>query len=206
MISSLIFYLLVGAGVGAVVGYIGKCSSGTCPLTSTWWRGAIYGAALGGALYWLSDRRGSESMHKSTPNVQRIGADQFDATVTHSAKPVVVDFYATWCAPCKRLSPLLDKLAGPFTNEIKFVKVDVDQAPAIASRFQIEGIPTIVFFKDGKVVDSIVGLPTADELKSRLESLAGPPALSHGSPRLGPGKRGATLSLSPRRGEGRGEG
>ena len=184
MTSSLILYLLIGGGIGAAIGHFGKCSSGTCPLTSTWWRGAIYGAVLAALVYFVSDRQRSGSIDQSTKNVRRIGADQFDAVVVHSETPVVVDFYATWCAPCKILSPMVDKLAGPFTKQIKFVKVNVDESPSVASRFQVVGLPMLMFFKDGKVVDSVLGLPTADELKARLEALAhtGTASLSFASP------------------------
>jgi thioredoxin len=170
----LIPYLLVGGGIGAALGYFGKCSSGTCPLTSTWWRGAIYGAVLGGLFYYVSGSSSPASLNKSTANVKRIGESQFDAEVIQSPSPVVADFYAAWCGPCKILSPRLDQLAGSFTNRIQFVKINVDEAPALSQRFDIQGIPTLLFFKNGKVVDRIVGLPAADDLKARLESFAGP--------------------------------
>jgi thioredoxin len=170
--TSLILYGLIGSAAGAVMGYFGQCSSGACPLTSTWWRGAIYGAVLGGVFYFISGQTGSASLNQSTGNVKRIGQDQFEAEVVQAGSPVVVDFYATWCGPCKRLAPMLDELAGQFSGRIKFVKVNVDESPELSRRFQIEGIPTLLFFKDGKLVDRSVGLPSADALKSRLESLA----------------------------------
>ena len=74
--------------------------------------------------------------------------------------------------PCKVLSPMLDKLAALFTNEIKFVKVNVDEAPNLSQRFNVQGIPTLLSFKNGKIVDNIVGLLPSDELKSHLEALA----------------------------------
>jgi thioredoxin 1 len=169
---SLMLYALVGTGLGAAMGFFGQCSSGTCPLTSTWWRGAIYGAALGGLFYFVSGQNGSASMNESTDNVKRITQDQFEAEVTQGTLPVVVDFYATWCGPCKRLAPKLDGLAGSLSGRIKFVKVNVDESPELARRFQIEGIPTLLFFKNGQVADRLVGLPAEDALKTRLESLA----------------------------------
>ena len=96
-------------------------------------------------------------------------------------KVVVVDFYATWCGPCKRLSPMLDNLAGPLTNRVKFVKVDVDQSAKLARQFGIDGVPTLIFFKDGKVVDRLVGLPAREALQSKLESLASPGGLAAGT-------------------------
>jgi thioredoxin 1 len=166
--------LVIGAGIGAALGYFGKCSSGGCPLTATWWRGAIYGAAVAGLFYFASGGNGSASVNQSTENVQRIGESQFDAAVVQSPLPVAVDFYAPWCGPCKILSPRLDQLAGAFTNRIRFVKINVDEAPALARRFEIQGIPTLLFFKNGQMTDRIVGLPATDNLQARLESLARP--------------------------------
>lgn len=172
-VFSLISFALVGGGLGAAVGYFGKCSSGTCPLTSTWWRGAIYGIILGCLFYFISGGSGSASMNQSTANVKLIGEKQFDAEVVQSSSPVVVDFYATWCGPCKILSPRLDTLAGAFTNALKFVKINVDEAPNLSRQFNIQGIPTLLFFRNGRVVDSIVGLPPSGALQARLGSFAG---------------------------------
>jgi thioredoxin 1 len=169
---SLLFSLLIGGGIGAALGYFGQCSSGTCPLTSTWRRGALYGALVGSVLYFASGTSGSGRVNESTQNVKRIGEGQFEAEVLQSKMPVVVDFYAVWCGPCKRLSPVLDELAGPLTNRVKFVKVNIDDSLALARQYEIQGVPTLLFFDQGKVVDSVLGLPKADALKARLESLA----------------------------------
>jgi thioredoxin 1 len=168
----LILSAMVGAGIGAALGHFGKCAGGTCPLTSTWWRGALYGAVLGGAFYFVSGRGNSAAMNESSPNVTRVNADQFEAEVIQSKSPVVVDFYATWCGPCKRLAPIMEELAAQFSGKIKFVKINIDQAPAIAQTFRVEGLPTILFFDNGAAVDTLVGLPAAGALKSRIESLA----------------------------------
>ena len=167
---SLIFSVLIGAGLGMVLGHFGKCSSGSCPLTATWWRGGLYGAILGFMFHAVSTGNGSNST-ESARNVKLIQEQQFQAEVSRAAGPVVVDFFATWCGPCKALSPILDSLAEPLTNRVKFVKVDVDRAAKLAQRFEVEGVPTLLFFKDGQVVDKMVGLPTRDALQQRLESL-----------------------------------
>jgi thioredoxin 1 len=177
---SLILSVLIGGGLGAALGYFGKCSAGTCPLTANWWRGALYGAVLGFLFHSVSGRNGSNSA-ESTQNVRLIQEQQFGAEVIQAARPVVVDFFGTWCGPCKRLSPMLDNLAGPLTNRVKFVKVDVDQSAKLARQFGIDGVPTLLFFKDGKVVDKTVGLPARDALQSKLESLASSGAVAAGS-------------------------
>jgi thioredoxin 1 len=151
-------------------------------LTANPWRGAIYGAVLGGLFYFISGGSTPVSMNKSTANVKLITEGQFEVEVVQSPLPVVVDFYATWCGPCKRLSPMLDELAGPLTSKIKFVKINVDEAPNLSQRFGIQAIPTLIFFKNGNVADKLMGLPSEDALKTRLESFAGPgtPAKSSG--------------------------
>jgi thioredoxin len=169
---SLILYALIGGSLGVAFGGFRACSSGACPLTATWRRGAIYGALLGGLFYFVSGGSAPASMNQSTANVQLIQETNFDAEVLQSPSPVVLDFYATWCGPCRFLSSRLDKLAGSFTNKIKFVKINVDEAPGLAQRFNIQAIPTLFFLKHGQVVDRMVGLPETGELEARLESLA----------------------------------
>jgi thioredoxin len=77
---------------------------------------------------------------------------------------VVVDCYATWCGPCRRLAPIVDKLADEYAGKIKFVKVNVDESPKVAQQFNIEGIPTLLFFNDGKLASTSVGLLTKEDL------------------------------------------
>ena len=107
---SLILCALIGGGVGAAPGWFGKCSTGLCPLMANWRRGAFCGVMVGVVFYFVTGVGGSAAMNQSTPNVRRIGEAEFDAEVVHSSKPVVADFYATWCGPCKILSPRLDQL------------------------------------------------------------------------------------------------
>jgi len=168
----MIFTIAIGAGIGAALGHFGKCTSGGCPLTASWRRGALFGAVLGAVVFSISAQTGSGAMNKSTQNVTRITEAQFEAQVEKATSPVVVDFYATWCLPCKVLSPTLDKLAGEFSGKIKFVKVNVDEAQNLAERYQVEAIPTLLFFKNGKLEDRVSGLLPEHALKSRLNSLA----------------------------------
>lgn len=169
---SLFLSLLIGGGVGAALGYFGKCASGTCPLTANPSRGAVYGVLLGLLFHSASACNDAGPGVESTINVRLVDETQFDAALAQSAQPVVVDFYATWCGPCKRLSPLLDELAGPLTNKLVFLKVDIDQSSRVAQRFNIEAVPTVLFFKNGKPVDKVVGVPSKAKLQERLQALA----------------------------------
>lgn len=112
-------------------------------------------------------------MNESSASVKHIAQGEFADEVTRCATPVVADFYATWCGPCRELSPLLDRLAGGYTDKIKFVKINVDESPGLAQNFQVQAIPTLIFFKDGKVVDRTTGLLPETDLKLKLDLLAG---------------------------------
>jgi thioredoxin 1 len=170
--SHILFYMLVGGGLGAALVYLGKCSSGACPLTATWWRGALYGAVVAALFCVVSGCGGnSAAMNQSTANVKHITDAEFDAEVTQSTQPVVVDCYATWCGPCRQLAPIVDNLADEYSGKIKFVKVNVDESPKLSQKFQIQGIPTLLFFRDGKLVDTSVGLLEKQELTVRLDAL-----------------------------------
>lgn len=91
----------------------------------------------------------------------------FDAEVINSKEPVLVDFYATWCGPCKAMAPALDLVAKEYAGKVKVVKVDVDQSPETTQKYKIQAMPTLMIFKDGKVADTQVG---ALVQKTALES------------------------------------
>ncbi len=140
------------------------------------WRGQVKLLFAGVAilnLYFITGCEKPAAMNESTANVKHIAQGEFADEVTRCATPVVADFYATWCGPCRELSPLLDKLAGGYADKIKFVKINVDESPGLAQNFQVQAIPTVIFFKDGKVADRITGLPTEADLKLKLDLLAG---------------------------------
>jgi len=100
-----------------------------------------------------------------------INDSDFDKTVLQAAKPVLVDFWAAWCGPCRMVAPIVDELSNDYEGRISFVKMDVDQNPQTASRYGIMSIPTLLIFKDGKPVTNIVGFRPKAELKRSLEAV-----------------------------------
>lgn len=94
----------------------------------------------------------------------------FESTIQGSAVPVLVDFWAEWCAPCRRLAPLVDALAAEMDGKLAVAKVNVDENPMTPGRFNVRGIPTLILFKGGKVVDQVVGLVGPDDLKQMVSA------------------------------------
>lgn len=101
-------------------------------------------------------------------SVFTIQPENFDDKVTRSDSPVLVDFWAAWCGPCTMLSPIVEQLSEEHP-EIAFGKINVDEAPELAQRFQVTAIPTLVLFKDGKPVDVSVGVKSKDDLEEFIK-------------------------------------
>ena len=101
-------------------------------------------------------------------NITELDSSNFDSTVSNTALPVVVDFWAPWCGPCKAIAPILEELATELGDSVKICKVNVDNNSEIAGKYEIRAIPTILVFKEGQVAENIVGLVSKDDLKAKL--------------------------------------
>jgi len=95
----------------------------------------------------------------------------FESEVISSEQPVLVDFWAEWCAPCKMIAPIVEELSNEYQGQVKFTKVDVDENPEVAQKYGVRGIPTLLIFNDGAPVDQLVGALPKKTIKDKLENL-----------------------------------
>lgn len=167
----LILSVGVGAALGAVIGWMGRCRSGACALTAGWRRGALFGAVLGALLYGgpARDAAGRRELARQDGPVRPVTEATFRTDVLNSELPVLVDFYASWCGPCRRLAPVLAEVAGRYEGRVRFVKVDVDAAPALAREYGVTGVPTLLWLERGRLAGAVAGAVSAAELESRVE-------------------------------------
>ncbi|NQY32198.1 MAG: thioredoxin [Coraliomargarita sp.] len=100
--------------------------------------------------------------------ITELDSSSFESAISDASVPIVVDFWAPWCGPCKAIAPILEELASELGDSVKICKVNVDNNSEIAGKFEIRAIPTILIFKAGEVADTIVGLTSKDDLKAKL--------------------------------------
>jgi thioredoxin 1 len=101
--------------------------------------------------------------------VVHLTSASFEAEVLKSSAPVLVDFWATWCPPCRMIAPAIDALAGEYEGRAKVAKLDVDEAPEVAERYGIQSIPTLLLFKDGRVVEQRIGALPRGEMARMID-------------------------------------
>lgn len=108
-------------------------------------------------------------------NVRGIDAKNFDIEILSAKEPVLLDFGADWCGPCKKMAPIVENLAGKYAGRLKVGYVDVGKDQALAAKYQVMSVPTLLFFKEGKVVRQMIGARGQDELAKAIEEILGQP-------------------------------
>jgi thioredoxin 1 len=186
----LLLGVLIGGAIGTILGYFGKCSSETCPLTANPSRGALYGAIVGILLASIFSVRLQEDvapseekarLQKETIRASNNSEDSgvihidnksdFNAKVLHASGICLVDLYSDRCPPCRMLAPTISSLTDKYIGKVTVCKVNVDRAPAIADEYGVMAIPTVLIIKDGKEVKRLVGLRPESEYASQLDAL-----------------------------------
>jgi thioredoxin 1 len=104
-------------------------------------------------------------------NIIEIDDDSFEKIVLKSDKPVMVDFWAPWCGPCKAIAPTIDALEKEFGDKMSFVKVNVDDNPISPSKYGVQAIPTLIFFKNGEIAEQITGMVAKQKLEETIKSV-----------------------------------
>lgn len=110
--------------------------------------------------------------NKTASGVVAVTENSFQSEVLSSDKPVVVDFYADWCGPCRRLAPIVEELSSQYNGKIKFCKLNVDENQNLSAKYSIDAIPHLIIFKNGKAVDHIIGLHSKADMENLLASVA----------------------------------
>jgi len=103
-------------------------------------------------------------------NITTVDQSSFDKIVLESSKPVLVDFWAPWCGPCRAVAPIVEELAKDYDGKVEFARLNVDEAPFVASKYSIMSIPTIMVFKDGKPIEHVIGFRPKGQFKKLLDN------------------------------------
>ena len=164
--------LAMGAALCALRGHCSKCTGGHCPLTAHPLRGAVFGAVIG-LLLSVTSRSGPPIQPRPEDSAVLAidGQAAFQRQVREADQPVMVDFYSDGCPPCRALAPLVEELAEEYRGRARVCKVNLDRQSSMARPFEIQGIPAVLFFRDGREVQRLVGLRQKEEYTAVLEDL-----------------------------------
>ncbi len=112
-------------------------------------------------------------MTENVNGIRHLNHGDFEREVLKSSTPTVVDFYADWCGPCKMVSPIIESLSNEYSGKVKFAKVDTDLNQVLAAKYDVMSIPTVIIFKDGRIVDKIIGASPAQVYRKRIDAALG---------------------------------
>ncbi len=185
MIVRICMGILIGAVAGALLGYFGKCSSGSCPLTANPYRGALYGAVMGALFAFTfsgvpkaqSDKLARRETAKAVvgsakETLVHIDSEaDFKALVLDASGICLVDLFSNSCPPCRALAPTVSSLADKYAGRVTVCKVDIEQLPALAEQYQVSAVPTLLIIRDGVLVKRLVGLRPEAEYVAVLDGL-----------------------------------
>lgn len=167
--------VIIGGAIGGLVGYWGKCSGGTCPLTCNPIGGILVGAFFG-LFIATSFQRSPGARTPASPNVVAITSPEHLKGLLAEKDVVLVDFSASWCGPCQILKPTIDKLADAYTGRVVVTGVDVDEQTALAATHGVRAVPDVRIFKKGVQAVAFTGVRTFEEYQAELDKLLAPPA------------------------------
>jgi len=171
MTGKMLFWgILIGGAIGAGLGYFGKCSSGSCPLTANPYRGAICGAVMGALLMSLISPKLTQRAESS--NIVHIdNKADFKTDVLDKRGICLVDLFSNRCPPCKVLAPTISSLCDKYAGRVTVCKVNLDRVPTIAQQYKVVAIPTVLIINNGKEVTRLVGLRPEREYAAILDKL-----------------------------------
>lgn len=170
--------VLIGAVAGGLMGYLGQCTTGACPLTANPFRGAAVGALLGFLIAMTNTggrMRDREPLQVSDQIVRIKDLSALQALISGADVPVMVDFYADWCGPCRKLAPELSALAERWNGNAIIVKVNVDDQREVAASYRISSIPDIRVFFGGEQQQAVTGFRSQADLHAMLVAAGGTP-------------------------------
>jgi len=164
-----ILFIIAGAAIGGALGYFGKCSTGTCPFTSTWWGAAALGAVFG--LLLSNFFAGIPKTPEDVTNVIDINSTtEFESAIKVAGdKDLIADFYLTSCPPCRKLMPELYNLARKHKDKIIILKINASKNKELSAKYAIQAVPALFHFKNGEIISRKQGYQSADSLESWIK-------------------------------------
>ena len=175
MVLRIVIGVLFGAGLGGIVGYMGRCAGGTCPFVCNPVGGILFGGVVGALVMLTVGGGGAKAFTPSEHLIEVTQAEDFDRILVGGGI-VLVDFYADWCGPCRKLKPTMHVLADEYAGRVKVVAVNFDKAADLVGRYAVKSIPDVRMFAGGNAVAQVSGYRSADVYRKLLDDALASPA------------------------------